>query len=151
MTFAPFPRSPQHFTGFTQQQKNWWVTEEASLGGDMKREYPATPKEAFEQAIEGSIFGDDIASAYKHGRIGAFPIDTSRPVHTFWDLGHADETAIWFAQDYGAQTRFVGYYENSGEFIDFYIRYLDKLGQLSTTSSTASTMCRMTATGRAFG
>lgn len=118
------PFLAKHFDGFTQEQKNWWVTEEASLGSDMKREYPSTPKEAFEQAIEGAIFADDIAIAYKQNRIGPFPIDTSRPVHTFWDLGRADETAIWFAQDYGSQTRFVGYYENSGEFIDYYIRYL---------------------------
>jgi len=112
------------FNGFSEAQKNWWVTAEGEYGGDMKREYPATPKEAFEQAIEGAIFADDLAIAYKQHRIGPFPIDTSRPVHTFWDLGRADETAIWFAQDFGSQTRFVGYYENSGEFIDFYLRYL---------------------------
>lgn len=111
-------------TVLTAEQRNWWVTEEREQGGNMKREYPATPKEAFEQAIEGAIFADDIAVAYKHKRIGSFPFDKTRPVNTFWDLGHNDETAIWLEQDDGAQPTFIGYYENSGEGIEHYIRWL---------------------------
>jgi hypothetical protein len=95
----------------------------------MKREYPATPREAFEQALEGAIFADDIAIAYKHSRIGNFPIDLTRPVNTFWDLGHFDETAIWLEQDRGQQPTFVGYYENSGEGIEHYVRWLKQWGE----------------------
>lgn len=111
-------------TTLSLEQRNWWVTEERNQGGNMKREYPATPKEAFEQAIEGAIFADDIAVAYKHRRIGNFPFDKTRPVHTFWDLGHSDETAIWLEQDTGTQPTFIGYYENSGEGIEHYLRWL---------------------------
>lgn len=111
-----------------QEQRNWWLATEKQLGGDMKREYPATPKEAFEQAIEGAIFADDIAIAYKHKRIGNFPFDKTRPVNTFWDLGHNDETAIWLEQDAGAQPTFIGYYENSGEGIEHYLRWLKSWG-----------------------
>jgi hypothetical protein len=111
-------------TVLTHAQRNWWVTEERQQGGNMKREYPATPKEAFEQAIEGAIFADDIAAAYKHKRIGTFPFDKTRPVNTFWDLGFNDETAIWLEQDNGAQPTFIQYYENSGEGIEHYLRWL---------------------------
>lgn len=111
-------------TTLTPEQRNWWVTEERQQGGNMKREYPATSREAFEQAIEGAIFADDLAIAYKHRRIGTFPFDKSRPVNTFWDLGHADETAIWLEQDNGSQPTFIGYYENSGEGIEHYLRWL---------------------------
>lgn len=116
----------EHECGITlsQGQRNWWLNEERNLGGDMKREYPATPKEAFEQAIEGAIFADDIAVAYKHGRIGNFPFDKTRQVNTFWDLGHSDETAIWFEQDRDGQPTFIGYYENSGEGIEHYVAKL---------------------------
>jgi hypothetical protein len=117
-----------HFDGFDQEQKNWWITEQSALGSDMKREYPATPKEAFEQAIEGAIFADDIAIAHKHHRVGNFPFDKTRPVNTFWDLGHNDETAIWLEQDTGTQPTFIGYYENSGEGIEHYIRWLKDWG-----------------------
>lgn len=111
-------------TELTQEQRNWWLAQERELGGDMKREYPATPKEAFEQALEGAIFADDLAIAAKHRRLGTFPIDPTRPVNTFWDLGHFDETAIWLEQDHGERPTFVGYYENSGEGIEHYIRWL---------------------------
>lgn len=109
---------------FSDEQINWWLAQERELGGDMKREYPATPREAFEQALEGAIFADQIAVAFKHNRIGNFPVNPAYPVSTYWDLGYFDETAIWFGQDIGEQTRFVGYYENSGEQIDHYIRHL---------------------------
>jgi hypothetical protein len=115
-------------TNLSLEQRNWWITEQVNQGSDMKREYPATPKEAFEQAIEGAIFADDIAIAHKHHRIGNFPFDPTRPVNTFWDLGHNDETAIWLEQDMGAQPTFIGYYENSGEGIEHYIRWLKQWG-----------------------
>ena len=109
---------------FTDEQINWWLARERDLGGDMKREYPATPKEAFEQALEGAIFADQLAVAIKHHRIGNFPVDPSRPVSTFWDIGFSDDAAIWLGQDHGEQMRFVSYYENSGEGIEHYIRWL---------------------------
>lgn len=111
-------------TALTAEQRNWWITEQVNQGSDMKREYPSTPKEAFEQAIEGAIFAEDIAIAYKHKRVGNFPFDKTRPVNTFWDLGHSDETAIWLEQDIGSQPTMIGYYENSGEGIEHYLRWL---------------------------
>ena len=113
-------------TELDQAQRNWWLAMERQLGGDMKREYPATSREAFEAAIEGAIYADDLAIAQKQERIGTFPIDRTRPVNTFWDLGWSvgNETAIWLEQDHGQRPTFVGYYENSGEFIDHYFNWL---------------------------
>lgn len=108
----------------TDAQRHWWLAQEIELAGDMKREYPATPKEAFEQAIEGAYFADQIAAAERHERIGRFPVDPAYPVNTFWDLGRNDFNVIWLAQDIGKQTVFVGYYENSGEYIAHYIDWL---------------------------
>lgn len=117
-------------TTISDGQRNWWLAEERNLGGDMKREYPATADEAFEQALEGAIFADDLASAYKHKRIGNFPLDTRFPVNTFWDLGrsHGNATAVWMQQDIQAQPRFVGYYEKEGEMIDEHLRNLKQWG-----------------------
>jgi hypothetical protein len=74
--------------------------------------------------LHGAIFADDLAAAYKHERIGHFAMDRALPIHTAWDLGHSDETAIWLWQDIGTQPTFVAYYENSGEQIDHYLRWL---------------------------
>lgn len=108
----------------TPAQKAWWVAQEVTQGGTMKREYPATPREAFEQALEGAYFEQQLAHAHKRRGIGAFPIDERRQVNTFWDLGRSDYTAIWLHQDIDGRDRFVGYYENCGEHISHYLNWL---------------------------
>lgn len=112
-------------TDIDREQRHWWLKNERELGGDMKREYPATPREAFEQAIEGAYFADQLAMAEKHGRIGHYKPDPALPVYTAWDLGRNDLNAIWLFQDAGNLVNFVGYYENSGEFIGHYIDWLE--------------------------
>jgi hypothetical protein len=106
------------------EQKSWWVREEMVLGGDMKRENPSTADEAFEQAVEGAYFSAQMAHADSNGQIARFPIDHKYPVNTFWDLGRNDMLTIWLHQRIGTRDRFVGYYENSGEHIAHYARWL---------------------------
>lgn len=108
----------------TPEQRCWWKMEEEIQGGTMKREYPSTPQEAFEQALEGAYFEKQFEHAYKAQNIGRFPFDPTYQVNTFWDLGRNDLNAIWLHQHINGRNRFVGYYENSGEFIEHYLRWL---------------------------
>jgi hypothetical protein len=85
---------------------------------------PATPDEAFEQALEGAYFAQDLFAAAKQGRIGGFPYDPRATVQTFWDLGRNDLNTIWLHQHVDGFDRFIGYYENSGEFIGHYVAWL---------------------------
>jgi hypothetical protein len=91
---------------------------------DMKREYPSTPAEAFEASIEGAYYAQQLAQAELQGRIGAFKASPELPVHTAWDLGVGDATAIWFWQKLRDKIQLVGYYENSGEGLPHYIDVL---------------------------
>jgi hypothetical protein len=108
----------------TLPQKRWWTRKAETLGADMRREYPATPDEAFEQALEGAYFAQDLFAAAKQSRIGGFPYDPRSTVQTFWDLGRNDLNTIWLHQHVNGFDRFVGYYENSGEFIGHYVAWL---------------------------
>lgn len=108
----------------TDGQKAWYVKKDAQNEGDMKREYPSTPDEAFEQALEGAYFSLQLAVANKQGRIGGFPFDPRYVVNTFWDLGRNDLNTIWLHQYIAGYHRFIGYYENSGEFIGHYVKWL---------------------------
>jgi len=112
-----------HGIALTPEQKAWWVQTSTDLGGDMKREHPSTPDEAFEQAIEGAYFSHQLAHAEKHGLIGSFPVDPAYPVNTFWDLGRNDFNVLWFHQHIRGRNRFVHYYENTGEHVSHYVRY----------------------------
>ena len=54
------------------------------------------------------------------------PVERTLKVSTYWDIGVNDATAIWMVQNIGLELRVVNYYENSGEGLDHYIRYLDE-------------------------
>jgi phage terminase large subunit len=47
----------------------------------------------------------------REGRIKSVPYHIGSPVHTFWDLGWNDTTAIWFAQSVGMEYRIIDYLE----------------------------------------
>lgn len=95
-----------------RQQKVWYVKKAEIQRDDMKREFPSTPKEAFEASIEGAIFGPQIAAIEAQGKVGKFPVEASVPVHTFWDIGRSDYTSIWFAQVLFSRLRVIGFYQN---------------------------------------
>jgi phage terminase large subunit len=65
----------------------------------------------FDAAVPGAYFGSLISKAQAEGRIGKFPYDPSLPVHTAWDLGVDDYTAIWFFQENGREVRAIEYAE----------------------------------------
>lgn len=44
------------------------------------------------------------------------------PVHTAWDLGYNDSTAIWWYQICGQEIHLLEYYENSGEPLTHYLQ-----------------------------
>ncbi|MCP4503677.1 MAG: terminase, partial [Deltaproteobacteria bacterium] len=88
----------KHGVKLTTGQMRWYVAKEKVLGEDMKREYPATPKEAFEAAVLGAYYSQQINKIYRDKRIGRVPYDSSALVHTFWDLGMNDMNCIWFIQ-----------------------------------------------------
>ncbi len=108
----------------SEAQRYWYVKTDRTNEEDMKREYPSTPDEAFEQALEGAIFSRELAVANKQQRIGGFPYDPRYVVNTFWDLGRNDDNTLWLHQYIRGYHRFIGYYENSGEFIGHYVKWL---------------------------
>lgn len=81
-------------------------------------------------AIKGTYYGDLINKAREEQRIIRLPLETSVPVHVFFDLGRNDSTAMWFMQQCGPEHRFVDYYETNGEGLDHYARVLKDRGYL---------------------
>lgn len=78
----------------------------------------------FEAGNEGSYYGRLLAAAKDEKRIARVPVEPGLPVHTSWDLGVGDATAIWFFQVIGRERRYVDYYETSGEGLPHYIKQL---------------------------
>ncbi len=74
------------------------------------------------------IYGREIAAAEAAGRIARVAHEPRLPVHTAWDLGVGDATAIWFYQLAGREIRLIDYYEASGAGLDHYARELQRRG-----------------------
>jgi hypothetical protein len=113
----------KHGITLTDNQKAWYSAKWRTLGDDMKREYPSTPDEAFAQSVEGAYYAKQFAQIYADKRIGAMPKNDA-PVHTAWDLGVGDSTAIWFYQLIGNKIHLIDFYENSGEGMRHYFKVL---------------------------
>lgn len=71
---------------------------------------------SFEAAVPGAYYGKLMRAAEEGGRITGVPYDPMLPVETWWDLGVADSTVIWFAQrSPGGEIRLIDYHETQGE------------------------------------
>jgi phage terminase large subunit len=80
-------------------------------------------------ALDGAVYAKQLRTVQKEERITQVPLEKAKPVHTFWDLGRGDMTAIWFVQIVGFQYRVVAYYQNNGEDFDHYLAKLEELRQ----------------------
>ncbi len=69
---------------------------------------------------EGAIYGQQMLDAKKQDRITFVPYNPSSPVFTGWDLGRDDETAIWFAQQFGEGLHAIDFYKNALETLPHY-------------------------------
>lgn len=81
---------------------------------------------SFTRGAQGSYYGKSIQKARDEGRICFLPIIPDLPCHTGFDIGIGDSTAIWIFQALRNGTyNFVEYYENHGEGLEHYIKYLN--------------------------
>lgn len=79
---------------------------------------------SFEAAIHGAYYGKLLGGDAAGALIQDIPWEPLRPVHTAWDLGISDSTAIWFFQDHEFARHYIDYYEASGEGLTHYAKVL---------------------------
>jgi phage terminase large subunit len=88
-------------------------------------------------AIVGAVYAERLREAEQQGRLDSAAWDDSLPVHTAWDLGMDDSTAIWFYQAAGGQWRWLDYYEGRGEGLSHYANVvLGKMRERGWTKGT---------------
>lgn len=113
-------------------EDNDWMSEEfkqemadcrAKSEDDFMHIYGGFPK----QVLDGAVYAEELRDALKGERITTVPYEHSKPVDTFWDLGYADMTAIWFVQKVGLQWRAIDFYENCGKKLEHYLLHLQGL------------------------
>lgn len=80
---------------------------------------------SFETAIHGAFYAEEMRRAQAQNRIRVLFPERAIRVHTAWDLGRRDSTAIWFIQCVGPERRLIDYYESSGVTLDHYAEVLE--------------------------
>ena len=77
---------------------------------------------SFDAAILGAFYGREMASVDAQHRIRRVDFDPAFPVSTAWDIGHTDDTSIWWYQNIGNEIHVLDHFAVSGgtieEFLD---------------------------------
>jgi len=84
------------------------------------------------QTLDGAVYAREIREAMEAGRITRVPHSPQLPVFTFWDLGWADMTSIWFAQSVpgAGEFRIIDFYQNRQQKLAHYAAVLQQRGYL---------------------
>ena len=82
----------------------------------------------FSTVFEGAYYVRELVDAKDKRRICSVPVDPDLPVHTAWDLGIGDSTAIFFFQVSGNEIRVVDFYEATGQGLPHYASVLKAKG-----------------------
>ena len=77
---------------------------------------------SFEAPLVGAYYAVQMEKMEKDGRVGSIPYEPRLEVHTAWDLGVGDSTAILFYQMVGQEIRVIDFYSNSGEGLTHYAK-----------------------------
>jgi phage terminase large subunit len=81
------------------------------------------------QVLDGAVYANELRKAQEEERIKDIQIDKSISVSTFWDLGWADMTSIWFVQTIpGGEVRIIDFYQDCQKTIDHYVNILQNKG-----------------------
>lgn len=76
---------------------------------------------SFDAAVLGAYYGREFKRVDAENRITDVAYDPAIPVHTAWDLGYRDDTAIWFWQELYGEIHVIDFHASSGQDMDFYI------------------------------
>jgi len=76
---------------------------------------------SFEAAIVGAIWGIEMRKVTEDGRITKFDNQIEVKTHTAWDLGHTDDTAIWWYQVIAGEIHIVDFFALSGGTIEEFV------------------------------
>lgn len=80
---------------------------------------------SFQAPLMGAYFANHISDLNAKGQIRIVSYDPSVPVHTAWDLGIGDATAIWFFQLVGTEIHVIDYVEGSGQGLGYYVNEIN--------------------------
>ena len=110
---------PEWFCQVLSYKDTGAITHEAvqrAIREGMSEELAAQEFEcSFDAGLEAAWYKKEMRAALDEGRIGKFPYDPKFPVETWWDIGHSDQTAVWYAQRHMGALQMIKYQAAVGQ------------------------------------
>lgn len=79
---------------------------------------------SFSAVVIGAFYAGEFARMEREGRLGYFPHVPGHLVYTAWDLGHTDDTAVWWFQIIDGRVRIIDFLSETGQGMAFYAGHL---------------------------
>lgn len=111
---------------FTSEQIANIREEKTKTEEDIQQEYFCS----FRGSISGAYYSEQFDKIESDNRILDLEYEDLLPVHTAWDLGVADATAIWFYQKHNNQIRIIDSYQATGEGLPHFVQVLKNKGYI---------------------
>lgn len=73
---------------------------------------------SFEAAILGAFYGVEMRELTEKGHVGDFPYDPKLTTYTAWDIGHRDDTSIWWFQVLRNEIHVIDFHTVSGSGVE---------------------------------
>jgi hypothetical protein len=73
---------------------------------------------SFDAAILGAFYGTEMRLLEEQGHITKVDYDPSLQCYTAWDIGHTDDTSIWWFQMNRGELRIIDFYSVSGAGVE---------------------------------
>ena len=131
--FREGPADPRMKVAEINFKDNPWFP--SVLDRTRKRDLAARPEQyehiwegAFAHVFAGAYYVKELLALKDSGRLRAVYVEPGIPVHTAWDLGIGDSTAIWFFQVVGTELRIIDFYESNGHGLPHYASVLAAKG-----------------------
>lgn len=83
---------------------------------------------SFDAPHSGAFWAHQIRRAEVEGRIRTVNYDPAVPVYTAWDIGHHDDTAIWWYQVVGLEIHVIDYWGASGSTPEYVAELVNSRG-----------------------
>lgn len=115
---------------FSEEQLQSELTELISERGEEDGEaiYQQEYMTSFSAGLPGAYYAKIIDRLEQDNRVTSVPYNPQAQVHTAWDLGRNDATAIWFIQRHGTGWAIIDYLANTSVGIDYYVKALKEKG-----------------------
>jgi hypothetical protein len=144
--FISTPRGKNHFFHLVERAKelvNSWFVSIKTIDDTKivvsKEQYLEEIEEGMEEAkarqeyycdfnapVKGTYYSDLINKVYDDGRYEVFFPNKSKPCFIAFDIGMNDTTCLTFWQETEDGFDIIDFYENNGEALDHYVKYIQK-------------------------